>query len=506
MIKNISTKLLLLTLVITSFITLVGCNKDSTYLENPIAIVYKDNKPYLINEKNELLELSQYDSIVPYFDDILIVKKDNLFGYIKNTGEPLTEIIYTEAYPFKEGKAVVAIDNNCYIINQNSETLYTFDEGVISYSYFSENKLVISKDEKQGYLKYDEASNSFNYLIEETTSEELSLIDTNLIYDYCSEFENGYAVVGHLNENNQLKYTHIKDNGEKLYDYEWDYANNFSEGYAVVGNMTDYTIKVYCGNTNWFDDRASTKVEIMGYMYISPEGKYLGTSSINSETGEEIIDPYVFAMAQDFKDNVALVARLFFYTERKNNRNPVYDFSTKRFFYNYDFINHEGNPIYGVNGYEIAGSYNNWGGNIVMYDDFFIYEDFYISTFFKSCWYVYYTPINELTPTYPFKTALYDLKSYKTVEDIEANFPWIVDYLKSFTNGKSNAQYAVEKVITPYTLSSFKESKYLDNKLVAKAQTFSGMADSCGIITINIVDGIPQLSYIIPPLYEEIIY
>ena len=61
-------------------------------------------------------------------------------------------------------------------------------------------------------------------------------------------------------------------------------------------------------------------------------------------------------------------------------------------------------------------------------------------------------------------------------------------------------------VTLPYTLSSFKTSSYFNNKLVAKAQTYSGMKDSCGLLTINIVDGKPVASYIIPPLYEEIIY
>ena len=70
---------------------------------------------------------------------------------------------------------------------------------------------------------------------------------------------------------------------------------------------------------------------------------------------------------------------------------------------------------------------------------------------------------------------------------------------------------------SPYGLQ-FKTSSFLGDKLVAKAQSFSGMKDSCGLITINMVDSvvkengeektikIPQISYIVPPLYEEIIY
>lgn len=517
MFKEITKKLLIIMFVTMNILFISGCKNDSTeYIENSVAIVYKDNIPYIINDKNELFELSQYDSIVPIFDEILIVKKDGLFGYIKNTGEPLTEIVYNEAYPFSEGKAVVRINDSYYIIDQNSTILYTFSEGIISYSYFSDNKLVITKDEKQGYLKYDPETKFFSYLIE-NPKDDLSIEDTNIIYDYCGDFSNGYAVVGNLNENNRLKYTHINANGEKLYDLEWDYAHNFSEGYAVVGNIIDYSVKIYCGRQNWFDEYASTKINIMVYMYVDPSGKYIGSPYIDQETGETKINPYMYAMAKDFKDSVALVARLFFYVNEQKN-NHIYDFSTKRFFYNYDFINYEGKPIFGRPGYEIAGSYNNWSGNVTMYGDFFKIDDYYIATFFKTNWHVYYTDVNNLDPAFPFKTAKYDISNYKTVEEIENNFPWVTKYLDDFTIGNNDAIYVSNMVVLPYTLSQFKTSSFLGDKLVAKAQSFSGMKDSCGLITINMVDSvvkengeektikIPQISYIVPPLYEEIIY
>ena len=121
MFKEITKKLLIIMFVTMNILFISGCKNDSTeYIENSVAIVYKDNIPYIINDKNELFELSQYDSIVPIFDEILIVKKDGLFGYIKNTGEPLTEIIYNEAYPFSEGKAVVRINDSYYIYSNTS--------------------------------------------------------------------------------------------------------------------------------------------------------------------------------------------------------------------------------------------------------------------------------------------------------------------------------------------------------------------------------------------------
>ncbi len=504
MTKKILIKTLILTFILFITIAITSCNKkkETNYLDNSIAIVYKNNNPYIINKNNELYDLSKYDSIMPYFDKTLIVKKDNKFGFIKNTGEPLTEIIYNEAYPFSEGKAVVSINDNYHIINEEGSIIFSLEIGVSSCTYFSEDKLVVTKNDKQGYLKYDSSNNSFNYLITSAHPENTDS-NPNFIYDYCGEFKDGYAVVGNLSKDNQLKYTHINSAGNRLYDLEWDYANNFSEGYAVVGEMTDYDVLVYCSKENQFDkNNASTNVNLMGYKYVDPNGTYFGKSST---------EPYVFAMAQDFNDGIGLVANLYFYVEDEL-RWGNYDYSTERYFYNYDFINKDGNHIFEVPGYYLVNQ-NNFGGNITIYDDIFVYENYYIATYFRTCWYINYSNPNSFEPTAPFITARYDIedyKSYKTNEEkikfIEENYSWINDYLDEFTIGNNNAIYAADKVITPYTMTNYKQSQFLDNKLVAKAQVYSGMEDSCGIITINIVDGIPQLSYIIPPLYEEIIY
>lgn len=52
--------------------------------------------------------------------------------------------------PFSENKAVVAIENKFYIINENGNTLYTFDDNISSQSYFSNNYLVVHRDNYQG--------------------------------------------------------------------------------------------------------------------------------------------------------------------------------------------------------------------------------------------------------------------------------------------------------------------------------------------------------------------
>ena len=512
MLKIVFQKIILITIVFISLLTITNCKKEkeTNYLENPVAIVYKNNTPYIINKNQELFDLSKYDTIVPYFGDILIVKKDNYFGYIKNNGEEITQFIYDEAYPFSEDKAVVSIDNQFYIISQSGTILYTFDEGISSQSFFTNGYLVVNRGEYQGYLKYNDEDNSFSYLIEEiktslsvenqTSDSEFSLLDANFKYAYCGNFEDGYAVVGNINEDGELKYTHIDEEGNRLYDLEWDFANNFSNGYAVVGNYTDYEVSVYCSNENRFDEEASTTVELMGYMYISPTGNYLGTESID-EVGNPIIIPNVYALANDYTDSVALVARLLFYVTSYNNRHD-YDFSTNDFFYNYEFLDLNGQPLFG-NAFQAQ---NNWGGNSIIYNNFFKLGDYYITTYYRSAWSVKYTPTNDLNWSDPFYEIKFDLKENTDNAYLLETFPWIQNYLNDFTTGKQEPLYVVDRVVNPYYLTDFKQSKYLDDKFVARAHTYSGMDDSCGLIAISIVDNNLQLSYIVAPLYENIIF
>ncbi len=450
MLKIVFQKIILITIVFISLLTITNCKKEkeTNYLENPVAIVYKNNTPYIINKNQELFDLSKYDTIVPYFGDILIVKKDNYFGYIKNNGEEITQFIYDEAYPFSEDKAVVSIDNQFYIISQSGTILYTFDEGISSQSFFTNGYLVVNRGEYQGYLKYNDEDNSFSYLIEEiktslsvenqTSDSEFSLLDANFKYAYCGNFEDGYAVVGNINEDGELKYTHIDEEGNRLYDLEWDFANNFSNGYAVVGNYTD---------------------------------------------------------------SVALVARLLFYVTSYNNRHD-YDFSTNDFFYNYEFLDLNGQPLFG-NAFQAQ---NNWGGNSIIYNNFFKLGDYYITTYYRSAWSVKYTPTNDLNWSDPFYEIKFDLKENTDNAYLLETFPWIQNYLNDFTTGKQEPLYVVDRVVNPYYLTDFKQSKYLDDKFVARAHTYSGMDDSCGLIAISIVDNNLQLSYIVAPLYENIIF
>ena len=467
-------------------ILLVSCDQEvELTIENPIGIVYKNNKPYIVNDKNELLSLEQYETIVPFFDDILIVKKNNLYGYINANGSVLSDCIYTEAYPFKEDKAVVRQNNTLMIIDKNLNTLYTFDRNISSTSSFSEGKLVVSKTvdniTKYKYLSYNDQTNSFELL-------------DDLSFDYCGDFVNSMAKVGKLDENNVLKYTFINSSFKTISDYIFDEVSNFSEGFAKVGIKQKYETLVYCGNMNKFDETARTSTNITTYYYISTTGNYLAKNSVTPKLSEAL----AFASANDFRDGIALVANLYFYTpkyddERWNGTN--YDYTTNKFFYNYDFITLDGETLIPS---DIAIA-NNWGGAVSMYNDVAKVGNYYVTTYYQASWKVQYL---NFTSSNGFLNIDWEIDLVKSNDDL----PWINTFISEFASLTSTHVFVADCVTNPYNISNIKKSKFINDQYVLKTQIFTGSYSKCGVISITTKDDSLLVTYVIPPLYDEVVY
>lgn len=502
--SNISTRILSVVVLTLSIITLTSCNNSKNkYLNDSIAIVYKNDIPYLVNSRNETYSLKKYDIIVPYFDDILIVGKNNKFGYIKKNGEVLIDPKYDEAYPFSEGKAIIRKDGVSKIIDEKGQVLFELENGYRSISSFSNNLLVISNNSKQGYLKYDSDINEFYYLFNIEEKDESGNVTINHFpYDYCGQFKNEFAVVGFYNNENQYKYSHINLNGERLYDYEWDYAGDYSEGYAVVGNNMTYSLKIYCDKERQFDSilreqlghRQLNEYQIpklynMTYMYVSSTGRYLGEEKIDLKTGKTTIEPYLFAQASTFKDSMAIVSDLCCSVNSYNYNG--WNYSSSKYFNNYAAIDIYGNRILTYP----MGYKNYWGnGLICSYNDIVSLEGIYILSFRSYDYQILYYNDEE--------TAVGTFSNVPVV--IENDEYWIKDYIKDFTNGKVTPQYVKDHAI-PYYQSLFKMSKYT-NSYLAKTQISSGFKDSCGLIKLSIIDNLPVITYIVPPVYDNIIF
>lgn len=220
--KHYLTSFITISLSILLTITLSSCKKKNETIENPIALGYIDGVGYIINTEGKQLSLSNFDEVKPFYGDFLMVRKNNLWGYIKNNGEIVTDCIYDEVYPMSENKAVVKEKGKYKIIDAFGNSLYIFNNGIFSNSYFNENMLVIEKDQLLGYLKYDENTNSVSILIEPC-------------FDYAGNFSEGYACIGMVTDG-YIKYSYLNTLGQNIYgNFIFDEANDVSCARAKVG-------------------------------------------------------------------------------------------------------------------------------------------------------------------------------------------------------------------------------------------------------------------------------
>lgn len=435
-------------ILILLMLTLTGCKKEITYITNPQAIGYLKNKPYIINGDNDSF-LLDYDFVYPEFNDYLLVKKNNLYGYIKNNGQMITGLVYEKAYPMHENKAVVQKDGLHMIIDNTGTLLYTFEEGFSSSAYFQNDYLVVSQGTKKSFFKYQDG---------EITS------CFSKSFDYASHFVNGYAIVGNFIDD-ELKYNFIDQNGNILFSNNWfDFADNFYDGFARVG--------VYKDNPYYLLDEK----EILFYSYIDPEGNYLTYNS------EKVSVPY----ARNFNDGMCVIATYNLYT------------STKTYYKSYTFLREDSRNFLEDAIYFTAGQIP----NAFFPGDLFALEETHI---FKSggnsgSWTVYYYYFDNVSSKYLFKSA-------KWVFDTDRD--WITKIATdrvnklgvSFENG---VRYVTNMAKSPYLMSDFKRSKYF-NCLVASVRIFT---NNEGIIAFNYneEDDSYTVSFIIDPLYENIIF
>lgn len=284
-----SKKFLLLFLLL---FLLVGCHTEKTF-ENGFAIVYKENKPYLLNSKNELYDLSNYDYLSSTFGQYMVVgnykKKVMQYGYIDNSGNEIIKPQYDHAYPFSEGKAVVVKDDKYHIIDKDNNTLFTLPEGYASYSSFNDGFLIIEKDGKYTFLNSE-------YKI------------CSDLYDSVENYNDGYALVIN-NVDNQLIFNYIDEKYELIFTdqmNEYDFADSFYDGYARVGRYIN---------------------DVYYYSYINPNGQLLVDENGFSN----------FLIAENFSNNHALCYNGIYYkTVGRNFRYAARFIDNKGNYYGYD--------------------------------------------------------------------------------------------------------------------------------------------------------------------------
>jgi len=225
-----------LSILLIFFLFGSGCAPKADHIDG-FAVVYDDHSFYLIDREGNLFSLSAYDEIVGEMGPYLIVKKGHRFGYIRNTGEEITPMIYDMAMPFSEGLAVVKTNNSFHTINTLGETVFSFEEGISSYSRFSDGLLVVEQNGRFGYMDTN------------------GTVVIEPIYDDAHPFSEGKAAVGHL-LNGELVYAFIETNGSPLTPYEFRSVGTYKNGFVPVAKEKNAQGNYLYGYLNEFGSLA----------------------------------------------------------------------------------------------------------------------------------------------------------------------------------------------------------------------------------------------------------
>lgn len=219
---------LIIFLIFVLVLTLTSCKENIT-ISDPIALGYKDDIPYIISSDGATISLENYDEVKPYYGEYLMVKKGKKWGFFKNDGSKIIKPQFDEVYPMQENKAVVILNGETYIINDEGIIIYTFYNNITSNSYFQEDYLVIIKNNQYGYLKYEDGK--FTIFGD--------------FYDYAGNYNEGFACVGKL-INETMKYSYLSSN-QQLVNNDFIYleADDFSCGFAKVARLKDEVKKYY---------------------------------------------------------------------------------------------------------------------------------------------------------------------------------------------------------------------------------------------------------------------
>lgn len=260
------------------------------------SIVAKDNKYGLLDNKGKIILDLQYDGLggfknIAYSEDMIVFRADNKYGYLDKNGKIVIAPIYSNAYEFEHGQAIVSKDGGVGIIDVNGNFIIEPDKYSNIFRYCniyyawkkdSRHKCILSLN---GDILFDNMLGDFllvkNGTIIVSENKKYGLIDTDgkiiipIIYDGITEMgDNGLISV--LKSG---KWGIVNKNNDVVVDFK------------LVGMMRSFS----GGLAVYYADNFSTDGR-----FTSQKAGYI------NEKGDIIIAPQ-FVEANDFKNDRAVV-------------------------------------------------------------------------------------------------------------------------------------------------------------------------------------------------------
>ena len=183
-------------------------------------ILDSNNKYGLINQKGDIILPCEFDTIYPTIkDDLVLVKKNGVFGFYNNEGFKVIDFHYKVAHEFDNGIAAVnEIDSGqkYYLINKKGDRVShnTFD---YFFGFYGSDLAYVKNEGKYGYI-----NNKGEIKIE-------------CIYEEVEGFSEGIAAV----KQNGL-WGGINTSGETVIEFKFDSSFEFREGLSRIKGKGGY--------------------------------------------------------------------------------------------------------------------------------------------------------------------------------------------------------------------------------------------------------------------------
>ena len=190
---------------------------------NGIARVYVNGKWNLIDTNNTILEISDIEKTYKFIEDLAIKNKGdypNKYGFIDKLGKEVIPCIYDTVYDFKEGVALVQLNDKWgYIDKLGNEVIPCIYE---EHSYdFSEGLVTLKLKNKWGFVDQNgKTAIPFIYDGARNFSDEMAAVSLN-----C-KWNSFWGVYG--------KYGFIDKSGKEVISCIYDHVYDFKEGLALV--------------------------------------------------------------------------------------------------------------------------------------------------------------------------------------------------------------------------------------------------------------------------------
>jgi len=175
----------------------------------------------IFNSKGEQIIDFSYSEIYPFFEDLALCKRNNLYGYIDKTGKEIIPFEYSYGEFYQTGAVKIAKNNDFYYINKENKPIFSVD--IKAYSpkltnviesfkpYSPTGLLLIEKDglcgigDTEGNIiipcEYNRIINCDGDLFLVSKNNKFGYIDKNnkiiipISFGRASEFKDGFAIV-----------------------------------------------------------------------------------------------------------------------------------------------------------------------------------------------------------------------------------------------------------------------------------------------------------------------